>query len=36
MPLNVRLKMREFFDLALAMACIALPFVLYFVFVMKP
>jgi hypothetical protein len=29
-------KMKEFLDLALAMACIALPFVLYFAFVMKP
>jgi ABC-type bacteriocin/lantibiotic exporter with double-glycine peptidase domain len=29
-------KIREFLDLALCMACIALPFVLYFAFVMKP
>ncbi len=29
-------KTKEFLDLALAMACIALPFVLYFAFVMKP
>jgi hypothetical protein len=27
---------REFFDMVLAMACIALPFVIYFAFVMKP
>jgi hypothetical protein len=33
---NVRLKMREFFDMVLAMACIATPFVIYFAFVMKP
>lgn len=36
MPLNWRLKMREFFDALAFAACIALPFVLYFVFVMKP
>ena len=36
MKLNVRLKMREFFDMVLGMACIALPFVIYFAFVMKP
>jgi hypothetical protein len=29
-------KIKEFFDLALCIACIALPFVLYFAFVMKP
>jgi hypothetical protein len=29
-------KLKEFLDLALAMGCIALPFVLYFAFVMKP
>lgn len=29
-------KFREFLDLALSMACLALPFVLYFAFVMKP
>ena len=29
-------KIREFMDLALCIACIALPFVLYFAFVMKP
>ena len=29
-------KLREFLDLALCGACIALPFVLYFAFVMKP
>jgi hypothetical protein len=28
--------MKEFFDLALATACIAVPFVIYFAFVMKP
>jgi hypothetical protein len=29
-------KTKEFLDLALAITCIALPFVLYFAFVMKP
>jgi hypothetical protein len=29
-------KTKEFLDLAFSMACIALPFVLYFAFVMKP
>ena len=29
-------KFRELCDLALCVACIALPFVLYFAFVMKP
>lgn len=29
-------KLKEFFDLALCVTCIALPFVLYFAFVMKP
>ena len=29
-------KMREFLDLVAAIACIALPFVIYFAFVMKP
>lgn len=29
-------KIKEFLDLALCMGCIALPFVLYFAFVMKP
>ena len=29
-------KTKEFLDLALAIVCIALPFVIYFAFVMKP
>jgi len=29
-------KLKEFLDLALAMTCIAMPFVIYFAFVMKP
>jgi hypothetical protein len=29
-------KIQEFLDVALCMACIAVPFVLYFAFVMKP
>jgi hypothetical protein len=29
-------KLKEFLDLALAMACLAAPFVIYFAFVMKP
>jgi hypothetical protein len=28
--------MKEFFDLMLGVACIAVPFVIYFAFVMKP